>query len=184
MKLLESHRQVQSIVELILINVSEAIDIRTASGKIVLDMVEDAMLRSDKLKRKKAERERKTASLRHDLEVLDYRRNSLIFITNPINGNKYPVSLERSHIALLENVGYDVKAIIYGTTKHIYAALRAALPDIGRSTSIRIWYIDDSGEDVTVPANEMPALRLVGKKLFMTKLWGCPTADSQWRKEG
>ena len=184
MKLLESHRQVQSIVELILINVSEAIDIRTASGKIVLDMVEDAMLRSDKLKREKSERERKTASLRHDWEVSDYHRNSLIYITNPINGNKYPVSVKRSDIAQLVDVGYDIKAIKPGTTQHIYAAIRAALPDIGRSTSIRIWYIDDSGEDVTVPADEMPALRLVGKKLFMTKLWGCPTADSQWRKEG
>ena len=110
----------QSIVELILMNVSEAIDIRTASGKIVLDMVEDAMLISDELKMLKSVRERETASLRHDLEEIDYRRNSLIFITNPINGNKYPVSLKRSHIAQLENVGYDVVAINRGTTKHLY----------------------------------------------------------------
>jgi hypothetical protein len=153
MKLLESHRQVQSIVELILMNVSEAIDIRTASEDIVLDMVEDAMDISDK----KVE----------------------LSITNSISGQKYSVSLERSDMAQLENAGYDIKHIKSGTTQHIYAALRAMLPDIGRSTSIRIWYTNDSGEDVTVPANEMPALRLVGKKLFTMKLWGCPAADSQ-----
>jgi hypothetical protein len=179
MKLLESHRQVQSIVELILINVSEAIDIRTASGKIVLDMVEDAMLRSDKLKRKKAEREGKTASLRHDLEVINYRRTGLISITNSISGHQYSVCLKHSDLAQLENVGYDFESITPGTTKHLYAALRAALPEIGRSTSIRVWYTNDSGEDVLVPANEMPARRLVGKKLFMMKLWGRPAADSQ-----
>jgi len=32
---------------------------------------------------------------------------------------------------------------------------------------------------VTVPADEMPAQKLVGKKLFMLKLWGWPAADSQ-----
>ena len=170
MKLLESHRQVQSIVELILMNVSEAIDIRTASENIVLDMVEDAMDKSDELKIKRKKRETQNALLRHDLKVVDYRRNSLIFITNPINGNTYPVSLKLSHMSQLENVGYSVKEINPGTSKHMYAALRAALPDIGRSTSIRIWYTDDSGEVVTVPANELPAVSLVGKKLFMTKL--------------
>ena len=71
----------------------------------------------------------------------------------------------------LEKVGYDVTAISPGTTKHIYAALRAVVPDIRRSTSIRIWYTNDYGENVIVPANEMPAIRLVGTKLFMTKLW-------------
>ena len=179
MKLLESHRQVQSIVELILMNVSEAIDIRTASEEIVLDMVEDAMDISDEKVERKSAREKETASLRHDLKVIDFRRNALISITNPISGEKYSVSLERSDMAQLENAGYDIKHIKSGTTRHMYAALRAMLPDIGRSTSIRIWYTNDSGEDVTVPANEMPALRLVGKKLFTMKLWGCPAADSQ-----
>jgi len=171
MKLLESHRQVQSIVELILINVSEAIDIRTASGKIVLDMVEDAMLRSDELKRKKSERERKTASLRHDLEVIDYRRNRQLVITNPMNGDKYLVSLKAQLMwGQLKDVGYDVQKITAGSTKHLYAALRAAIPDLRRSTSLRIWYTDDSGENVTVSATDVPALWLVGKKLFMMRL--------------
>ena len=184
MPFLESHRQAQNVVKLILANVSEAIDRRTESKDIVLDMVEDAMLESDEMKRMKAEHEEYAASLRQDLRVIDYRRTGLISITNSISGHQYSVCLKHSDLAQLENVGYDIKAIKSGTTLHMYAALRATLPDIGRSTSIRIWYTDDSGEDVTVPANEMPALRLVGKKLFMTKLWGCPTADSQWRKEG
>ena len=183
MPFLESHRQVQSVVKLILANVSEAIDKRTESKDIVLDMVEDAMLESDEMKRMKAEHEEYAASLRQDLRVIDYRRTGLISITNSISGHQYSVCLKHSDLAQLENVGYDFESITPGTTKHLYAALRAALPEIGRSTSIRVWYTNDSGEDVLVPANEMPARRLVGKKLFMMKLWGRPAADSQQGKQ-
>ena len=164
----------KSIMDSVLKKVSEAIDIRAASGKVVLDIVEDAMYISDEttleLKRQK-QRERKTASLRRDWQVIDYRRNPIFSITNPINGNVYTISLQRSEMPQLEKVGYDVTAISPGTTKHIYAALRAVVPDIRRSTSIRIWYTNDYGEYVIVPANETPAIRLVGTKLFMTKLW-------------
>jgi hypothetical protein len=70
----------------------------------------------------------------------------------------------------LKDVGYDVQKITAGSTKHLYAALRAAIPDLRRSTSLRIWYTDDSGENVTVSATDVPALWLVGKKLSMMRL--------------
>ena len=179
MKLLESHRQAQSIVEMILSTVSEAIDIRMEAKNVVLDILEDAMLESDEMERKKAEHKEYTASLRHDLEVINYRQTGLISITNSISGQKYSVRLKHLDLAQLPNVGYSIDDINPGTTKHLYAALRAALPDLRRSTSIRVWYTNDSGEDVSVPANEMPAVNLMGKKLFMMKLWGGPAADSQ-----
>jgi hypothetical protein len=178
-KLLKSHRHVQSIVELILANVSESIDLRMESKDIVLDIVEDAMLESENMKRKRQERKEYIASAQHDLEVIKYRQTGLLSITNSLSGQKYFVRLKHLDLAQLDPVGYCIKSINPGTTKHLYAALRQAMPDIRRSTSIRVWYTDDSGENVSVPANEMPALRLVGKKLFTMKLWDCPAADSQ-----
>ena len=172
-------QEARNIVDSIMKHVSTAIHIRTTARQVVLNIVEDAMKVSDAATALRQKKSQAIASLRHDLKVIDFRRNALISITNPISGEKYSVSLSRSDMPQLENAGYDIKHIKSGTTQHIYAALRAMLPDIGRSTSIRIWYTTDSGEDVTVPANEMPALRLVGKKLFMMKLWGCPAADSQ-----
>ena len=172
----EPHLHVKNIIDSILEKVSEAIDIRTTAGEVVLDIVEDAMDISDEtildLKFLKSNRERTFASLRHDWLVLEYRRNPTLSITNPINGNVYIISLRASQMHQVEKVGYDLKSISSGTTKHMYAALRAIVPDIRRSTSIRIWYTNEDGEHVIVPANEMPARRLVGTKLFMTKL-GC-----------
>lgn len=168
----DSYQEVKSIVEQILINVSKAIDAREASEEIVLDMVEDAMDLSDEKVKRKSERETKTACLRHDLKVLDYRRNLLVFITNPINGNEYSVSLKRSDMPQLERAGYVIKDMNPGTTRHLYAALRATVPDIGRSTSIRIWFTTNTGLNVTVPANELPVVNILDQKLFMTKLRG------------
>ena len=171
---LQAHREVKSIVDEILMNVSDAIDViyvHDMVEDIVLDMVEEAMHRS-------RQREIQNASLRHDLEVIDYRRNRQLVITNPMNGDKYLVSLKAQLMwGQLKDVGYDVQKITAGSTKHLYAALRAAIPDLRRSTSLRIWYTDASGENVTVLATDGSALLLVGKKLFMTRLWGCPTAD-------
>ena len=77
----DSHQQVKSIMDSILKKVSEAIDIRDASGRVVLDIVEDAMYISDEttleLKMQKSVRERKAASLRRDWQVIDYRRNPI-----------------------------------------------------------------------------------------------------------
>ena len=172
---LRAHQHVKSILDSILEKVSDAIDIRTTAGKIVLDIVEDAMKISNEtildFKLLKSSRERIAASLRHDWLVINYRRNPTFSITNPINGNVYIVALRCPETSQLDKVGYDATAIYRGTTKHIYAALRAVMPDIRRSTSIRIWYTDEYGEYVIVPANEMPAIRLIGTKLFMTKLW-------------
>jgi hypothetical protein len=164
---LQAHREVKSIVDEILMNVSDAIDViyvHDMVEDIVLDMVEEAMHRS-------RQREIQNASLRHDLEVIDYRRNRQLVITNPMNGDKYLVSLKAQLMwGQLKDVGYDVQKITAGSTKHLYAALRAAIPDLRRSTSLRIWYTDDSGENVTVSATDVPALWLVGKKLFMMRL--------------
>jgi len=164
---LQAHREVKSIVDEILMNVSDAIDViyvHDMVEDIVLDMVEEAMHRS-------RQREIQNPSLRHDLEVIDYRRNRQLVITNPMNGDKYLVSLKAQLMwGQLKDVGYDVQKITAGSTKHLYAALRAAIPDLRRSTSLRIWYTDDSGENVTVSATDVPALWLVGKKLFMMRL--------------
>ena len=163
---LQAHREVKSIVDEILMNVSDAIDViyvHDMVEDIVLDMVEEAMHRS-------RQREIQNASLRHDLEVIDYRRNRQLVITNPMNGDKYLVSLKDQPMCQLKDVGYDVQELTAGSTKHLYAALRAAIPDLRRSTSLRIWYTDDSGENVTVSATDVPALWLVGKKLFMMRL--------------
>ena len=163
---LQAHREVKSIVDLILMNVSEAIDaiyVHDMVEDMVIDMVEDAVLRS-------RQRKIQNASLRHDLEVIDYRRNRQLVITNPMNGDKYLVSLKDQPMCQLKDVGYDVQELTAGSTKHLYAALRAAIPDLRRSTSLRIWYTDDSGENVTVSATDVPALWLVGKKLFMMRL--------------
>ena len=163
---LQAHREVKSIVDEILMNVSDAIDViyvHDMVEDIVLDMVEEAMHRS-------RQREIQNASLRHDLEVIDYRRNRQLVITNPMNGDKYLVSLKAQPMCQLKDVGYDVQELTAGSTKHLYAALRAAIPDLRRSTSLRIWYTDDSGENVTVSATDVPALWLVGKKLFMMRL--------------
>ena len=68
---LQAHREVKSIVDEIPMNVSDAIDViyvHDMVEDIVLDMVEEAMHRS-------RQREIQNASLRHDLEVIDYRRN-------------------------------------------------------------------------------------------------------------
>ena len=166
---LQAHREVKSIVDEILMNVSDAIDViyvHDMVEDIVLDMVEEAMHRS-------RQREIQNASLRHDLEVIDYRRNRQLVITNPMNGDKYLVSLKAQPMCQLKDVGYDVQELTAGSTKHLYAALRAAIPDLRRSTSLRIWYTDASGENVTVLATDGSALWLVGKKLFMTRLWDC-----------
>ena len=163
----------------ILKKVSEAIDIRDAAGSVVLEIVEDAMFISEEtleLKSKRRfEREAIFTSLRRDWQVIKYRRNPSLSITNPISGDVYEISLQQLDMPQLEKVGYDVTAISPGTTKHVYAALRSVMPDIRRSTSIRIWYTNEYGETVIVPANEMSAIRLVNTKLFMTKMWGCPT---------
>ena len=119
----ESHQHVKNIIDSILEKVSEAIDIRTTAGKVVLDIVEDAMHISDEtildFKLLKSSQERIAASLRHDWLVIDYRRNPTFSITNPINGNVYTIPLQRSEMPQLEKVGYDVTAITPGTTKHI-----------------------------------------------------------------
>ena len=171
----ESDQQVRSIVDEIMKNVSTAIDIRTTAAWIVLDIVEEAMSISDEatlqFKLQQSSRSRATASLRRDWLIIDYRRTLSLPITNPINGHTYTISLQPSNMSQLKNVGYDATAISPGTSKHVYAALRSIIPDLRRSTSIRIWYTNDDGEYIIVPANEMPAVRLVGMKLFMTKLW-------------
>ena len=168
---LDSHQQARSIMDSILKKVSEAIDIRYAAGSVVLEIVEDAMFISEE----QFEREVIFTSLQRDRQVIKYRRNPSLSITNPISGNVYEISLQQLDMPQLEKVGYDVTAINPGTTKHVYAALRSVMPDIRRSTSIRIWYTNGYGETVIVPANEMSAIRLVNTKLFMTKMWGCPT---------
>ena len=163
----------------ILKKVSEAIDIRYAAGSVVLEIVEDAMFISEETlelkSQKQFEREVIFTSLRRDWQVIKYRRNPSLSITNPISGNVYEISLQQLDMPQLEKVGYDVTAISPGTTKHVYAALRSVLPNIQRSTSIRIWYTNGYGETVIVSANEMSAIRLVNTKLFMTKMWGRPT---------
>ena len=63
------------------------------------------------------------------------------------------------------------KGIIPGTTKHMYAALRAVIPDLRRSVAIRTRYFNNDGEHIVIPSNGIPAVRYVGMKLFMTKLW-------------
>ena len=152
---LQAHREVKSIVDLILMNVSEAIDaiyVHDMVEDMVVDMVEEAVLRS---------------------EVINLRRwNRQLDIRNPMNGDYYLVSLSEAKLiwGQLKDVGYDVERITAGSTKHLYAALRAAIPDLRRSTSIRIWYTNDSCENVTVPCTDGLALWLVGKKLFMTRL--------------
>ena len=163
----------------ILKKVSEAIDIRDAAGSVVLEIVEDAMFISEETLELKSqeqfEREVISTSLRRDWQVIKYRRNPSLSITNPISGNVYEISLQQLDMPQLEKAGYDVTAINPGTTKHVYAALRSVMPDIRRSTSIRIWYTNGYGETVIVSADEMLAVRLVGTKLFMTKMWGHPT---------
>ena len=165
----------------ILKKVSEAIDIRYAAGSMVLEIVEDAMfIREETLElksQKQVEREAIFTSLRRDWQVIKYRRNPSLSITNPISGDVYEISLKQLDMPQLEKVGYDVTVINPGTTKHVYAALRSVMPDIRRSTSIRIWYTNEYGETVIVPANEMPAIRLVGTKLYVTKLWGRSTPE-------
>ena len=78
---LRAHQHVKSIIDSILEKVSEAIDIRTTAGKVVLDIVEDAMKISNEtildFKLLKSSRERIAASLRHDWLVIDYRRNPI-----------------------------------------------------------------------------------------------------------
>ena len=171
----ESDQQVKRIMDEIMKNVWTAIDIRTTAAWVTLEIVEEAMSVSDEatlqFELQQSLRSRTIASLRRDWLIIDYRRTLNLPITNPINGHTYTISLQPSNMSQLENVGYDVTAISPGTTKHVYAALRAVIPDLRRSASIRIWYTNDDGERTVVPANEMPAVRLVGMKLFMTKLW-------------
>jgi len=170
----ESDQQVKSIVDSIMKNVSTAIHIRTKAGQVVLDIVEDAMEVSDaatlQLKLQQ-ERSKAIASLRHDLLIINYRRSFTLPITNLINGHTYTISLRPSNMTQLKNVGYDVEDIIPGTTKHMYAALRAVIPDLRRSVSIRIWYFNNDGEHIVMESNKILAVRYVGMKLFMTKLW-------------
>ena len=167
----ESDQQVKSIVDSIMKNVSTAIHIRTTAGQVVLDIVEDAMEVSDAATALRQEKSKAIASLRHDLLIINYRRSFTLPITNLINGHTYTISLRPSNMTQLVNVGYDVEDIIPGTTKHMYAALRAVIPDLRRSVSIRIWYFNNDGEHIVIPSNGIPAVRYVGMKLFMTKLW-------------
>ena len=125
--------------------------------KVVDDIVEDSMYTSNEtalqLKLQQNARSKKNASLRHGWLVIDYRRNPKLRITNPVNGQVYTVSLQLTDMPQLERVGYDVTAINPGTTKHVYAALRAVIPDLQRSTSLRIWYTNDNGESIVIPCN-------------------------------
>ena len=144
-------------------NVLTAIDIRTTAAWVALEIVEEAMSVSDEatlqFELQQSLHSRTIASLRRDWLIIDYRRTLNLPITNPINGHTYTISLQPSNMSQLENVGYDVTAINPGTTKHVYAAQRAVIPDLQRSASIRILYTNDDGEHTVVPANEMPAVR-------------------------
>ena len=133
-------------------NVSTAIDIRTTAGQVVLDIVEDAMEVSDEAKLQRSSRSTAIASLRRDALIRNYCISSTLPIANPCNGHTYNISLRPSDMTQPENVGYDVEDIIPGTTKHMYAALRAVIHDLRRSASIRIWYFADDGEHICAGA--------------------------------
>ena len=167
----KSDQQAINIVDSIMKHVSTAIHIRTTARQVVLNIVEDAMKVSDAATALRQKKSKAIASLRHDLLIINYRRSFTLPITNLINGHTYTISLRPSHMTQLANVGYDVKGIISGTTKHMYAALRAVIPDLRRSVAIRIRYFNNDGEHIVIPANLIPAVRYVGTKLFMTKLW-------------
>ena len=175
----KSDEQAKNIMESILKKVYGAIDVRIMAEKVVDDIVEDAMYISNEttlqLKLQQNARSKMNASLRRDLLVIDYRRNPELRITNPVNGQVYTVSLRLPDMPQLESVGYDVSFINPGTTKHVYAALRAVIPDLQRSTSLRIWYTNDNGECIVIPCNDMSVLGLIGIKLYVAKLWGSTT---------
>lgn len=176
----ESDQQVRVIVDLILDNVMAAIDFRATAAEIVSDIVDDAMSASDDacshLQWQRSARSIAIASLRRDWLVMEYRLTHCLPITNPLTGRTYALSLRPSSLAQLKNVGYDIKSLRPGTTKHVYAALRAAISDLPRSASIRIWYTNADGAYTVVLADEMPAIRLVGMNLFVLKLWCSPKA--------
>ena len=45
--------------------------------------------------------------------------------------------------------------------------------DIKRSTSLRIWYLNDDKECTVVLSNDWtPVTRIIDRKLFVTTLWG------------
>jgi hypothetical protein len=141
---LSSYQPVKSIIDSILLGVSKAISIRTTAESTLLEIVEDAMLTSEDSiedKRRDAiEKEMITNELRRDWRIIKYRMNPSLSVTNPISGIVYEVLLRQIDRRKVERVGYDVTLINPGTTKHAYATLRSLMPDIQRSTSIRIWY--------------------------------------------
>ena len=173
---LSSYQPVKSIIDSILLGVSKAISIRTTAESTLLEIVEDAMLTSEDSiedKRRDAlEKEMITNELRRDCRIIKYRMNPSLSVTNPISGIVYEVLLRQIDRRKVERVGYDVTLINPGTTKHAYATLRSLMPDIQRSTSIRIWYKNQHDECVVVSADNRSAKQLIHTKLFMTKIWG------------
>ena len=177
---LSSYKPVKSIIDSILLGVSKAITIRITAERTIQQIVEDAILSSEESKelkeRCKIEKEMITRQLRRDLQTIKYRMNPSLSITNPISGIVYKVLLRQVDRQKVERIGYDVASINSGTTKHAYAALRSLMPDINRSTSIRIWYKNHHDECVVVSAdNRRSAVQLIHNKLFMTKIWGYHT---------
>ena len=104
----------------ILKEVSKAISIRTTAESMLLEIIEDAMLISEENLELKSQRQFErgviTNSLRRDWQVIKYRRNPSLSITNPISGVVYEILLQQIDRQKLEKVGYDVIAINPGTT--------------------------------------------------------------------
>ena len=123
-------------------------------------------------KQRQIEKEMITNQLRRDWRIIKYRMNPSLSVTNPLSGIVYEVLLRQIDRQKVEKVGYDAIFINPGTTKHAYATLRSLMPDIQRSTSIRIWYKNQHDECVVVSADNRSAKQLIHTKLFMTKIWG------------
>ena len=179
-------------MEGILTQVHASIDARNMIKSIINDVIEEAITHSNttvpelRLIRQermheitqpgaaaKASALKAAAAARFDLLVLSYRRDPKLVVTNPVNGQEYTTSLKREDLSKLREVGYETRSIILGTTKHLYGAVRAVMIGIKRSTSLRIWYLNDNKECTVVLSNDWtPVTRIIDRKLFVTTLWG------------
>ena len=175
-----SDEQAKDIMREIMKNVHRIIDARNMIKSIVSEIVEKAMTTSNGIRCRSTTSSqacsvaalKAVAAARFDLLIIKYRREPKLVVTNLINGQEYTVSLKPEDLYKLREVGYKTRTIVLGTTKHLYGALRAVMVDLKRSTSLRIWYLDDNKRCIVVQSDDWtPITRIIDRKLFVTKLW-------------
>lgn len=162
-------QQMRTIIDTVIQTVMNAIDIRVEAEDTVYGIIEEAVAISEEtkvLKRLAREaRDASTAEFKRAKLFLDYWLDYMIPITNAITGQTQRVSMHPNK-ATLKATGYDTYYVQVGTQKHLYASLRSELPDLPRSASIRIWYSDYTGSQITVESDSKTVDSLIDKKLF------------------